>query len=186
MGLQGGLVAADGPLRAAVLGHGGAAGWRITQVALAVLGLVLAGVGRHPDALWVVGAIALAIALASASQDIAIDAYAVEVLRPEEQGAAVGARIALYRAAMAVSRRRGITLAAHLGWPTVNVLLALLYIPMLLVTWKAPEPDEHPPAPRTLRDAVWLRSSASSRATARSRSSPSSSSTSSPTSWRRR
>src|SRR5512136_1035597 len=79
-------------------------GWMaITQVALAVLGLMLAGVGRHPDAIWVVGALALAIALASASQDIAIDAYAVEVLRKDEQGAAAGARTAFYRAAMALA-----------------------------------------------------------------------------------
>ena len=77
------------------------------------------GSGNHPDTPWVVGALALAIAFASATQDIAIDAYAVDVLRPEEQGVAVGARIALYRAAMFVGRRPRITLAgAHLvaGW----------------------------------------------------------------------
>src|SRR5918995_7050275 len=44
-------------------------GWMaVTQIALAVLGLLLAGVGQHPDAIWVVGALALAIAFASASQ----------------------------------------------------------------------------------------------------------------------
>ncbi len=131
-------------------------GWMaITQIALAGLGLLLAGVGRHPDAIWVVGALALAIALASASQDIAIDAYAVEVLRKEEQGAAVGARIALYRAAMVVSGGAAITAAGRLGWPAVNVLLALVYVPMLVLTWKAPEPEEATPAPKSLRDAVW-------------------------------
>ena len=72
-----------------------------------------------------VGALALAVALASASQDIAIDAYAVEVLREDEQGAAVGARIALYRAALVVSGGAAITAAGRLGWPTVNVILAL-------------------------------------------------------------
>jgi PAT family beta-lactamase induction signal transducer AmpG len=35
-------------------------------------------------------------------------------------------------------------------------MLALLYLPMLAVTWKAPEPPGLPPPPRTLRDAVWL------------------------------
>jgi MFS transporter, PAT family, beta-lactamase induction signal transducer AmpG len=132
-------------------------GWMaVTQLALAVFGLMLAGVGRHPDAVWVVGAIALGIALASASQDIAIDAYAVEVLRPEEQGAAVGARIALYRAAMLVSGGASITAAARIGWPAVNALLALVYVPMLLLAWKSPEPEVQTPGPRSLRDAVWL------------------------------
>jgi PAT family beta-lactamase induction signal transducer AmpG len=131
-------------------------GWMaVTQIALAILGLALAGVGNHPDAIWVVGALALSIAFASASQDIAIDAYAVEVLRQEEQGAAVGARIALYRAAMVVSGGAAITLASRFGWPAVNALLALVYLPMILLTWRAPEPEEQVPAPRSLREAVW-------------------------------
>ena len=87
-------------------------GWMaVTQIVLAVLALMLAGVGERPDAIWVVGALAFAIAIASASQDIAIDAYAVEVLRKDEQGAAVGARLAFYRAAMLVSGGVAITLA---------------------------------------------------------------------------
>jgi MFS transporter, PAT family, beta-lactamase induction signal transducer AmpG len=128
----------------------------LMQVALAVLGLLLAGVGRQPDALWVVAAIAIGIALASATQDIAYDAYAVEVLRQEEQGAAVGAKTALYRAAMVVSGGAAITAAAQYGWPAINVLLALVYVPILFLTWKAPEPEVDAPAPRSLREAVWL------------------------------
>jgi PAT family beta-lactamase induction signal transducer AmpG len=131
-------------------------GWMaVTQVALTAISLLFAGVGRHPDAIWVVGALALAVAFASASQDIAVDAYTVEVLRPEEQGAAVGARIALYRAALVVSGGAAITAAGRLGWPTVNLILALLYLPMVLITWKAPEPEEKTSAPTSLRDAVW-------------------------------
>jgi PAT family beta-lactamase induction signal transducer AmpG len=131
-------------------------GWTaVMQIALAILGLMLAGVGRRPEAIWVVGALALAIAFASASQDIAIDAYAVDVLEADEQGAAVGARTALYRAALAISGGAAITAAARLGWPTVNVILALLYLPMLVITWQAPEPAAHTAPPRTLRDAVW-------------------------------
>src|SRR5262249_61336814 len=71
-------------------GLGRRRGWAaIAQVALLLLGLALAGVGRNPDTPWVVAALALAIAFASATQDIAIDAYAVDVLLPEEQGVAV-------------------------------------------------------------------------------------------------
>jgi MFS transporter, PAT family, beta-lactamase induction signal transducer AmpG len=93
-------------------------GWMaVTQIALAVLGLMLAGVGHHPDAIWVVGALALAIALASASQDIAVDAYAVEVLRKEEQGAAVGARTRSTARRWSSRAGRDHGCAAHLGWP---------------------------------------------------------------------
>jgi PAT family beta-lactamase induction signal transducer AmpG len=103
-----------------------------------------------------VAALALAIAFSSATQDIAIDAYAVDVLRKDEQGTAIGARIAVYRIAMQFAGAWAITLAGWFSWPVVNVLLASLYLPMLLVTWKAPEPEEVHPAPRTLREAVWL------------------------------
>lgn len=132
-------------------------GWAaLAQLALLVLTLMLAGVGHHPDTPWVVGALALAIAFASATQDIAIDAYAVDVLRPEEQGVAVGARIGVYRAAMFVAGGLSITLAGRYSWPLVNVGLALAYLPMLLITWRAPEPEDKLPAPRSLKNAVWL------------------------------
>jgi MFS transporter, PAT family, beta-lactamase induction signal transducer AmpG len=132
-------------------------GWMaVTQLALFALTLALAGVGERPEAIWVVGALAFAIAIASASQDIAIDAYAVEVLRKEEQGAAVGARLAVYRSAMVVSGGVTITAAATIGWPAVNALLALVYLPMLILAWMSPEPEVQPTPPASLRDAVWL------------------------------
>jgi PAT family beta-lactamase induction signal transducer AmpG len=49
-----------------------------------------------------------------------------------------------------------ITLAGRYSWPLVIAGLALLYLPMLLITWWAPEPEEHPPVPRSLREAIWL------------------------------
>jgi len=132
-------------------------GWiAIAQLVLCLLGLALAGVGDRPETPWVVGALALAIAFASASHDIAYDAYAVDVLRPEEQGVAVGARTAVYRAAMFAAGGLAITFAAKIGWGAVNALLGLAYLPFLFVTWRAPEPEEAVVAPRTLREAVWL------------------------------
>ncbi len=131
-------------------------GWiAVSQVALFALTLLLAGIGDQPDAAWVVLAFAFAIAIASASQDIVIDAYAVDVLRKEEQGIAVGLRMALYRGGMLVAGGGAISLAASYSWPLVNVGLALVYLPMLVVTWKAPEPEARIPEPRSLREAIW-------------------------------
>jgi len=131
-------------------------GWTlIAQVALLVGTLALAGVGSRPETPWVVGALALAIAFASATQDIAVDAYAVDVLRKEEQGIAVGARIAIYRMAMLVAGSFSITAAARFSWPAVNVALALLFVPLMFITWKAPEPEVEIAGPRTMKEAVW-------------------------------
>jgi PAT family beta-lactamase induction signal transducer AmpG len=130
-------------------------GWiLVSQIVLCLLGLWLSAVSDHPEAVWVIGALALATAFASATQDIAIDAYTVEVLQPEEHGAAVGARVALYRAAMLVAGL-AITLAAWTSWKLVNLLLAVAYVPLMVVTWKAPEPESLPSPPRTLREAVF-------------------------------
>jgi len=131
-------------------------GWILVgQVALFAVTLWLAGVSGHPEAVWVIGALALAIAFASATQDIAIDAYAVEVLRRDEQGVASGARTAFYRAAMLVAGGAAITVAAETSWTIVNLLLALLYLPFMVVTILAPEPEALPAPPRTIREAVW-------------------------------
>lgn len=132
-------------------------GWvAVTQVGLLACTLLIAGLGGNPDTPWVILAFAVAIAFVSASQDIAYDAYCVDVLRPEEHGIAVGARTALYRAAMYVAGAASITLAGIYSWGAVNAMLALLYLPMIFVTFWAPEPKEKIPDPRTLRQAVWL------------------------------
>ncbi|GEN08162.1 MFS transporter, PAT family, beta-lactamase induction signal transducer AmpG [Myxococcus fulvus] len=131
-------------------------GWMaVAQVALFATTLALAGLGEHPEAAWVVGALAMAVAFASATQDIAIDAYAVEVLRKEEQGVAVGARVALYRAAMFIAGSAAITLAGRVSWKWVVIGLATLYLPMLIITRFAPEPEERLAPPKSLKDAVW-------------------------------
>ena len=131
-------------------------GWMlITQVALFIFTLGLAGAARHPDTIWVIGAYALAIAFASASQDIAYDAYTVEVLQKEEYGPFVAARSLAARGALFLSGGLAITLAASWSWAVVNVLLAVCYVPMMLVTWLAPEPPVSATPPTSLRAAVW-------------------------------
>lgn len=132
-------------------------GWiAVAQVALFALTLALGGVGADPDAPFVLLALATAIAFASASQDIAIDAYAVEVLRPDERGIAVGARVALYRFAMTGVSSVAITLTAMTSWRVAAWMMAACYLPLLWVTARAPEPDVEYPPPQSLRESVWL------------------------------
>jgi len=131
-------------------------GWAaVAQVVLLGATLCLAGLGNHPDTPWVLFALTLAIAFAGATQDIAVDAYAVDVLRPDEQAVAVGSRNMFYRTGMQLAGSFSITLAGWFGWPAVNVFLACLYLPMLLVSIKAPEPGDVGVAPRSLKEAVW-------------------------------
>jgi PAT family beta-lactamase induction signal transducer AmpG len=127
----------------------------LSLLALAALSAALAAVSDRPQDVAVIAALCMAIAFASATFDIAYDAYTVEVLRPEEQGLAVGARNAFYRGAMLVSGGVSITLAAVWGWGVVNLGLGLLYLPFVVIVALAPEPEALPGTPRTLREAVW-------------------------------
>jgi PAT family beta-lactamase induction signal transducer AmpG len=138
----------------------GQAGLLLTTAALALAaadprsGLALGGASF--EWVWVAGALCLAIAFASTVQDIAIDAYAVEVLRPEEHGIAVGARTALYRLGMTLAGAVAITVAAFISWQTTLLILAGLYLAAMAVTALSPEPEEAAARPpRTLRAAVW-------------------------------
>lgn len=120
---------------------------------LAGIGL-LALAGASPS-LGAVAGIALLVAFASASQDVVIDGYAVDVLEKSEQGMAVGARVALYRGAMLLSGAVAITLGQRFGWPAVFAGLALLYLPLAgAIFWSPAPPAESVRPPRSLREAV--------------------------------
>ena len=129
-------------------------GWiLLCQLALAALTLFLAFVPFEADSLWTIGALSFAIAFFSASQDIALDGYAVELLNKDEQGVVVGGRIAIYRAAMYVAGSLSITLAGSYSWTLVYILLALTYVPMFFVTWKASDTQYSYEGPKTITEA---------------------------------
>jgi len=131
-------------------------GWiAVCQIALFALTLALAAAGS-PEAPYVIISLSLAIAFASASQDIAYDAYTVDVLKPEEQGVAVGAKIAMYRVAMQAAGALSITLSAQFSWVAVIAMQAVCYLPMLYITMTAPEPAARDNiAPKSVRAAIW-------------------------------
>ncbi|HLN23241.1 MAG TPA: AmpG family muropeptide MFS transporter [Patescibacteria group bacterium] len=115
-------------------------GWGITiQLALmaAVLGL---GACDPRTQLGVMAALAVVVAFLSASQDIIIDAYRVEVLEDDEQGPGAGATQAGYRIAMLVSGAGALFLADHLGWFAAYAVMAVLLLVGVVVFALHPEP----------------------------------------------
>ncbi len=129
--------------------------WMLFFQILLVAGLIgLAREAKNPT-VPVVAALAIFIAFASASQDIAIDGYAVEVLEKDELGVAVGGRVALYRVAMLAAGAVAITVGQKFGWPVVFLGLALLYVPLAGVVIASPEPPAQIRPPTTLRAAVF-------------------------------
>ena len=131
-------------------------GWAvIAQIGLLLAMLQLARLaGDKPDLVWLAVTI-FAIAFFSASQDIAIDAYAVEVLHKEEQGVAAGARSALSRIALFLSGRVVITASQWMPWRALFAVQGLVYAPAMVLMAFSPEPDDPPRPTVSLREAVW-------------------------------
>ena len=129
--------------------------WMLVFQALLAVSIGLLALEARSPSVAAVAALAILVAFASASQDIAIDGYAVEVLEKPELGTAVGARVALYRAATLLSGAVAITLGERIGWGAVFVGLGLLYIPLMGVVLWSPEPPPVSHAPKTLREAVF-------------------------------
>jgi MFS transporter, PAT family, beta-lactamase induction signal transducer AmpG len=119
-------------------------GWGVTiQIALIAATLRL-GSCDPKNGLALMGALALLVAFLSASQDVVIDAWRVEILAPEQQGPGAGMIQTGYRIAMLVSGAGALLIAARAGWFAAYATMAALLAVGMLVFLLGPEPA--PPA----------------------------------------
>jgi len=111
---------------------------------------------------WLLGG----LCLASATQDIAIDAYTIELLSARELGLANGFRLGAYRVALIAAGGGVIMLSGLIGWPASFVGVAVLMLAMAGVIFWAPDFQRSRPGrvgnpgtgagPGQLREAVRL------------------------------
>ena len=115
-------------------------GWGISiQLALIAAMLALGSCDPHRH-LARMGALAVLVAFLSASQDIVIDAWRVEILAPEQQGPGAGMIQTGYRVAMLVSGAGALMIAARAGWFAAYATMAALLALSMLVFLLGPEP----------------------------------------------
>jgi MFS transporter, PAT family, beta-lactamase induction signal transducer AmpG len=98
--------------------------------------------------------LAILVALFSATQDIAIDAYRRELLKGEEMGLGNVVHVNAYKIAGLIPGSLSLILADHLPWPWVYSITALFMVPGLLMTLMVKEPPASLQAPATLRQAI--------------------------------
>src|SRR5882672_5949591 len=119
-------------------------GWGIAiQLALIAATLSLGSCDPKRN-LVAMGMLALLVAFLSASQDIVIDAYRVEILTPEQQGPGAGMIQTGYRIAMLIAGAGALLIAARFGWFTAYATMAALLSVGLLVFIFGPEPKIPP------------------------------------------
>ena len=84
---------------------------------------------------------ALLVVIASASQDIVVDAYRIESFSTDEQGAAAAIFVLGYRLGILFSGALALILASVLSWREVYLIMALGAVVGMVTTLLAHEPD---------------------------------------------
>ncbi|HLP31313.1 MAG TPA: MFS transporter, partial [Geothrix sp.] len=140
--------------RFALPGLGRRRGWMmLMQLGMALALAALAFTQPHLDLQRVV-VLALAVAVTSATFDIAVDAWRAEALDAKHLGLGNSLHIATYRVAMLVSGGLALILAQTLGWRATYLGMALLTLLGMAGTWLAANTDGAAKPPRTLQDAI--------------------------------
>jgi MFS transporter, PAT family, beta-lactamase induction signal transducer AmpG len=116
-------------------------GWAIvTQLALiaAIAGLGATDPATRPG---LTALLAFAVAFCSATQDIVIDAYRVEILEEPQFGAGAATIVLGYRIGMLVSGAGALYLATFWGWFATYAFMAALMVVGIITVLVNPEPS---------------------------------------------
>lgn len=118
-----------------------------------LIGMALCDPAQHLS--WLI-AVAVLVAFASATQDIAVDAYRLEITDESRQATLAASYMAGYRVATVLATAGALYFATWFGavenqynyqaWASTYVLFAALMLPGLLTTLWMREPDVPPPA----------------------------------------
>jgi PAT family beta-lactamase induction signal transducer AmpG len=128
-------------------------GWLLfAQLGVGVGLLAMAALTPHQLAPFV--AMTLFVAFMGATQDIAIDAYRIEIAPPSAQGALVATYSLGYRLGLLMAGAVALILADHFAWTKVYTLMAAMMVLPVITTLLMHEPDVRRIAPSSWREAM--------------------------------
>jgi PAT family beta-lactamase induction signal transducer AmpG len=127
-------------------------------VAMAAILLVLPWIDatRPTTIVW---ALLLGFTVASATQDIAIDAYTIGFLEPREVGPANGLRVSAYRVALIIGGGGIVALAEGLAWGTLFMAAGVIFLALAGIALRTPRVPRDPEMRRRLAPMLvaWIR-----------------------------
>lgn len=129
-------------------------GWLLASQCVLIGLLIGLGACDPSRALLPVTVLAFLLAFASATQDVAFDAYRAERLAIAERGPGTGWSIAGYRVAMLASGAGALVIAQDYGFGVAYLVMAGLMVFGLGASFVAREAPQEHPGPRDLREAV--------------------------------
>jgi MFS transporter, PAT family, beta-lactamase induction signal transducer AmpG len=128
-------------------------GWMMVMQLGLVASIGAMGTVDPGSALGMLALLAAVATFCSATQDIAIDAYKVELLHTNERASGSATYTMGYRLATIIAGGLALVLSDHMSWSNIYLLMAGLMAVGLIASWLGPEPQTVAP-PRTLGDAV--------------------------------
>ena len=118
-------------------------GWMLLGQGGVMLGLVGMSMVAPADNLVAVAILALIVAFSSATQDIAIDAFRIEAMADEYQGAMSASYIFGYRVALLAAGAGALFLADLVNWNVSYLIMAALMLVAVVAVLFVAEPPRH-------------------------------------------
>jgi PAT family beta-lactamase induction signal transducer AmpG len=115
--------------------------WSIGLLLMAAIGLL--GSADPQQSLRTVAIAAIAVGIASATLDIIIDAYRIELLEPRQLGVGSGMSVYGWRIGAVGAGALALVVAARYGWAAAYAACALFALPAMLVGVVMGEPARH-------------------------------------------
>ncbi|EME70488.1 major facilitator superfamily permease [Paramagnetospirillum caucaseum] len=115
--------------------------WGLLIQTLLIVFILALGATDPAREIWLTASLAVTVAFLSASQDIVIDAYRVEILDEMQQGPGAGAVQAGYRLAMLAAGAGALLVASQWGWFAAYATMAALLGIGMTVFLFGPEPE---------------------------------------------
>ena len=114
--------------------------WIVFAQIFMMASLVALGLCNPSENAWLMAFFAVFVAFSSATQDIVTDAYRVEILQAQEQGAGAAVAVLGYRLGMILSGAGALFLATAYGWTATYIIMAGLVPIAWIALWVGGEP----------------------------------------------
>lgn len=112
--------------------------WMICCLVLLAVSMVVLSCTDHSGISAAVWALLIGMAFFSATQDISIDAYSIQLLEKHEMGPANGIRQAAYRVALIIAGGLLVGLSADMGWGNVEIVAAASFFVLAVAVFFLP------------------------------------------------
>ncbi|MWP62555.1 AmpG family muropeptide MFS transporter [Gilliamella sp. Pas-s25] len=129
-------------------------GWMLVSQVILIFSIAILGFFSPSLNIWLIAAICFIIALFSATQDVALDAFRRELLLDKELGLGNSIHTNAYRVAGLVPGSLSLILSNTLPWNSVFIVTALFMLPAIIMTLLVKEPINLSPKKHHIEDII--------------------------------